>query len=203
MPQVQLPIFPSGVKYINANIGVKTQEDTVYYFNGSMPIYKHHQDDYKSFRFITSQMIELGNARQVEVKKAFGVSIESVKRWTKVYREKGPDGFFGKKKGTRKGRVLSDQMIIEAQSMLNALKTPKQIEEELGVKRDTLNKAIRDGRLLRPEGKLPESAEEQSYLPEASTKSSRSIIDSEAPMGIATTNTVGRIAAAIKKSSHP
>ena len=120
MPQVQLPIFPSGVKYINASIGVKTQEDIVYYFNGSMPIYKHHKDDYKSFRFITSQMIELGNARQVEVKAAFEVSIESVKRWTKVYREKGPGGFFEKKKRTRKGRVLSDQMIIEAQSMLNA-----------------------------------------------------------------------------------
>lgn len=174
----------------------------MYYFNGSMPIYKHHKDDYKSFRFITSQMIELGNARQVEVKKAFGISIESVKRWTKVYREKGPDGFFGKKKGRRKGRVLSDQMIIEAQHMLNGLKTPKEIEEELGVKRDTLNKAIRDGRLLRPEGNLTVSAEEQS-CPEASTKSSRSIIDSEAPMGIATTNTVGRMAAAIKKSSHP
>jgi transposase len=200
MPQVQLPIFPSGVKYINANIGVKTQEDIVYYFNGSMPIYKHHKDDYKSFRFITSQMIELGNARQVEVKAAFEVSIESVKRWTKVYREKGADGFFGKKIVTRKGRVLFDQVIIDAQGMLNALKTPKEIEEELGVKRDTLLKAIRDGRLLRPEGKLPEPEEEQSSLGrQASSKSSRSIADSEAPMGIATTNTVGRIAAAIKK----
>jgi transposase len=201
MPQVQLPIFPSGVKYINANIGVKTQGDIVYYFNGSMPIFKHHKDDYKSFRFITSQMIELGNARQVEVRKAFGISIESVKRWTKVYREKGPGGFFGKKKGRRKGRVLSDQMIIEAQHMLNALKTPKEIEEELGVKRDTLLKAIRDGRLLRPEGKLPDPEEDPAK--QASSKSSRSISDSEAPMGIATTNTVGRIAAAIKKSSHP
>ena len=194
MPQVQLPIFPSGVKYINANIGVKTQEDIVYYFNGSMPIYKHHKDDYQSFRFITSQMIELGNARQVEVKKAFEVSIESVKRWTKVYREKGPGGFFGKKKVTRKGRVLSDQVLIEAQHMLNALETPKEIEEELGVKPDTLRKAIRDGRLIRPEGKLPNPAEDQT-----ATKSSRSILDSETPMGIATTNTVGRIAAAIKK----
>jgi len=53
-------------------------------------------------------MIELGNARQVEVKAAFEVSIESVNRWTKVYCEKEPDGFFGKMKVTRKGRVLSD-----------------------------------------------------------------------------------------------
>lgn len=98
MPQVQLPIFPSDIKYINSNIGVKTQNDTVYYFNGSMPIYHHQKDDYKSFRYITSQIVDLGNAKQVEIIQAFGVSKESVKRWVKVFREQGADGFFGKKK---------------------------------------------------------------------------------------------------------
>jgi len=38
MPQVQLPIFPSGVKYFNANIGVKTQGDIVYYFRGYLKL---------------------------------------------------------------------------------------------------------------------------------------------------------------------
>ena len=195
MPQVQLPFFPVDTTYINANIGFLVKEDQhVYYFNGSMPVYKHHKDDYQSFRFITSQMIELGIVRQVEVKRAFKVSIESVKRWAKVYREKGPGGFFGKKKARRKGRVLSGQALIEAQGMLNALKTPKEIQEELGIKQDTLRKAIRAGRLNKPEGKLPGPAKGQT-----SNKSSRSIADSQAPMGMATTNTAGRIAAAVKK----
>ena len=149
MPQVQLPIFPSDIKYINSNIGVKTIEDSVYYFNGSMPIYHHNKDDYKSFRYITSQIIVLGNANQVEIRKAFEVSKESIKRWVKVYRNKGADGFFGTKNVRRKGKVLDDQTIITAQSMLNVLKTPKEIETKLGVKQDTLRKAIRDGRLIR------------------------------------------------------
>lgn len=194
MPQVQLPIFPSDIKYINSNIGVKTIEDSVYYFNGSMPIYHHNKDDYKSFRYITSQIIVLGNANQVEIRKAFEVSKESIKRWVKVYRNKGADGFFGTKNVRRKGKVLDDQTIITAQSMLNVLKTPKEIETKLGVKQDTLRKAIRDGRLIRPEGKLSEPEEEQ-----IATKSTRSIADSEAPMGIATTNTIGRIEAITKK----
>lgn len=192
MPQVQLPIFPSDVKYINSNIGVQTKENNVYYFNGMMPIYHHNKDDYKSFRYVTSQMIVLGNAKQVEIINAFCVSKESVKRWVKIYRKKGANGFFGTKKGRRKGRVLDEQTTINAQGMLNVKKTPKEIEEELGIKPDTLRKAIRAGRLTRFEGKLIEP-------PQVTTKSDRSKEDSNAPMGVATTNTVGRIEAVTKK----
>lgn len=192
MPQVQLPIFPSDVKYINSNIGVQTKGNNVYYFNGMMPIYHHIKDDYRSFRYVTSQMIVLGNAKQVEIIKAFNVSKESVKRWVKVYRNDGSAGFFGTRKGRRKGKVLDDQTIINAQAMLNIKKTPKEIKEELGIKPDTLRKAIRDGRLVKLEGEL---IEPQQVI----TKSDRSIEDSKAPMGVATTNTVGRIEAVTKK----
>ena len=194
MPQVQLPFFPEGLSYINSNIGVQTKDNNVYYFNGTMPIYHHDKDDYKSFRYISSQMYVLGTVSQMEIVKCFGVSKESVKRWVKVYREQGGAGFFGTKKGRRKGRVLDEQNTIKAQSMLNVKKTPKEIEDELGIKQDTLRKAIRDGRLVKIEGELPEN---QPVM----TKSDRSIEDSKAPMGVATTNTVGRIEAVIKKNS--
>jgi len=192
MPQVQLPIFPEDVLYINSNIGVQTEGNNVYYFNGMMPFQHHNKDDYKSFRYVTSQMVVLRNAKQVEIIKAFGVSKESVKRWVKVYRNQGSAGFFGTKKGRRKGKVLDDQTIINAQAMLNVKKTPKEIEEEFGIKPDTLRKAIRDGRLTKLEGEL---IEPQQVI----TKSDRSIEDSKAPMGVATTNTVGRIEAVTKK----
>ena len=192
MPQVQLPIFPEDVVYINSNIGVQTKENNVYYFNGMMPIYHHNKDDYRSFRYVTSQMVVLGNAKQVEMIKAFGVSKESVKRWVKVYRNQGSAGFFGTRRGRRKGRVLDEQTTIKVQGMLNIKKTPKEIEEELGIKPDTLRKAIRDGRLTKLEGEL--------IAPhQVKTKSDRSKEDSKAPMGVATTNTVGRIEAVTKK----
>lgn len=192
MPQVQLPIFPENVVYINSNIGVQTKGNNVYYFNGMMAIYHHKKDDYRSFRYITSQIVFLGNAKQVEIIKVFGVSKESVKRWVKVYRNEGSTGFFGTRKGRRKGRVLDEQTTINVQGMLNVKKTPKEIEEELGIKPDTLRKAIRDGRLVKLEGELIETQQ-------VITKSDRSKEDSKAPMGVATTNTVGRIEAVTKK----
>ncbi len=44
-----------------------------------------------------SQIVDSGAAKQVEIVKAFGVSIISVKRYVKILREKGPGGFFDKK----------------------------------------------------------------------------------------------------------
>ncbi len=56
MLQTLFPVFPEEVSYLNSEIAVKTIEDVVYYFNGVMPIYKHEKDDYKSFRYISSQL---------------------------------------------------------------------------------------------------------------------------------------------------
>jgi len=192
MPQVQLPIFPEDVVYINSKIGVKTQGEDVYYFNGMMPIFYHKKDDYKSFRYITSQIVCMNNAKQVEIIKTFGVSKESVKRWVKVFNKEGAAGFFAVKKGRRKARVLDEQTTIEAQGMLNIKKTAKEIEGKLGIKSDTLRKAIKDGRLTKLEGGLIVANQNTS-------KSDRSIEDSKAPMGMATTNTIGRIEAVTKK----
>lgn len=197
MPQVQLPFFPEDVAYINSNIAVQTKIDDVYYFNGVMPMYHHKKDDYKSFRFVTSQMVDLSNAKQVEIVKTFKVSKESVKRWVKVYRTEGASGFFGTRKGRRKAKVLDEQATIRVQGMLNLKKTPNEIGQELGIKQDTIRKAIRDGRLARIEGDLPEP--EVGGPGQITTKSDRSIEDSKAPMGVATTNTVGRIEAVTKK----
>ncbi len=198
MPQVHLPIFPRDVKYINSNIGVQTRENNVYYFNGMIPIYHHHADDYKSFRYITSQMVVLGNAKQVEIVKTFKVSKESVKRWVKTYRTKGGTGFFETRKINRRGRVLDDQTKIIVQGMLNRKKTLKEIEQELGIKQDTLRKAIKTGRLQKIEGEIP--IEPQASKPEKIiTKSDRSIADSQAPMGMGATNTAARIDATLKK----
>jgi len=192
MAQTQLPFFPDDVTYINSEIGVKQIDNNIIYFTGAMPIYFHRKDDYQSFRFITSQIICLDNAKQVEIVNAFKVSKESVKRWVKKYREQGGNGFFGTRKGVRKGHVLNKDALAGVQGLLNQGKMVKEIGESLEIKPDTLRKAIRDGRLTKPE-----------YAPlnilGVTNKSERNVIDSQAPMGMATTNTIGRVAAALKK----
>lgn len=192
MAQVQLPFFPEDITYINNMIGVKKVDDEIFYFNAAMPIYFHNKDDYQSFRYITSQMVCLGTVKQVEIINTFKVSKESVKRWVKKYRESGGKGFFGTRKGVRKGHVLNKEALADAQGMLNQGKMAKEIGVSLEIKPDTLRKAIRDGRLTKPE-----------YVPlntlDAKNKSERNLSDSQALMGVATTNTIGRVTAALKK----
>jgi transposase len=69
-----------------------------------------------------------------------------MKRYVKRYRERGPAGFFEKPRRRGPG-VLGKDMLEKVQSLLDqGMETPA-IAKELALKADTLNKAIRDGRL--------------------------------------------------------
>ena len=94
MPQLSLPFFPEEMEYINSNLGFQKNNGVVFYFNGSMPVYQHPEQDIQSFRLFTSQIVINGNAKQSEIVRAFKVSAISVKRWVKKYRESGAQAFF-------------------------------------------------------------------------------------------------------------
>ena len=150
MPQMLLPMFPYESTSINPLLGFCRKDDMVYYFNGMMPIFSHAVTDLKSFRLITSQLIVNGVATQRDIVDAFGVSLISVKRYVKTYREEGADGFFKPRKG-RGSTVLTSEVLAKIQGYLNVneYRSVSSICEELGLKADTVNKAIRDGRLHR------------------------------------------------------
>ncbi len=94
MHQTRLPFFPDDIELLNNHIGVRKQDGIVYYFNGAMPVFQHHKNDYASFRLFTTQLIVNGNVKQVEIVRAFDVSASSVKRWVRKYRENGSEVFF-------------------------------------------------------------------------------------------------------------
>jgi len=97
-----LPIFPPELTLINERIGFQKKDGRMYYFNGMMPIFSHHEKDLPSFRFITAQLVVLGNATQAEIVRSFGISTISMKRYVKRYQERGPAGFFEKPRRTRR-----------------------------------------------------------------------------------------------------
>lgn len=119
MHQTFFPVFPEDTKMINSDIGIKNIGGKILYFNGGMLIHQHLKDDYKSFRFITSQMIDLETVRHVEIISAFKVSKESVNRWLRIYRQEGASGFFQKKRVVKRGTVLTDEVLPQAQGLLN------------------------------------------------------------------------------------
>jgi transposase len=152
MPQKMLPLFPAESTSINSLLGYSKKGDTIYYFNGQMPIFSHHESDHNAFRLIISQLVVNGVASQSEIVRAFGVSKISVKRSVKLYREEGTTGFF-KKRQVRSSNVLTREVLFQVQERLNEGRQLKEIGEAMDLKVDTLKKALRDGRLYRVEKK--------------------------------------------------
>ena len=149
MPQIQLPIFPVGTTHINAHLAFETKDGRITYFNGSMPVFVHDENDLQTFRMITSQFTINGNATQAEISRAFGVPAITVKRAVKKYREEGAAGFY-KPKGTRGASVLTPEVLTHAQALLDQGEEVSEVAKALDIKSNTLNKATHDGRLHKP-----------------------------------------------------
>lgn len=196
MPQMQLPIFPTGLTHINNLIGFEKREGQVYYFHGILPVFFHEEDDIESFRFITSQLVVSGNVKQIEISRAFGISYINVKRNVKILRNQGPKGFFKKRRG-RSAHVLTSDKIKKAQRFLDKGCNASEIGHKINVKASTIRKAIQKGRLCRKG--IEEKDEKEPEALVAKTKSDRAIVDSEANMGIACTRENERIFAALGK----
>ena len=197
MSTVLLPVYPDGLTYITSTIGIKTIKETgkVVYFNGGGPIYEHAESDIKSFRYFSSKLMDMGLVKQVDIIRTFKISAESAKRWLKIYRTKGAEGFFGKKNTRKKGNVMTSEVIQKAEMLLRSGKTRKEVADELGIKQDTLQKSIQTGKVI-----LPEKQEETFTVEkQSSTASHRSEADSQSGMGMGCTNTTARVEAIKKK----
>jgi len=149
MAQPLLPIFPSEATEINPLVSFAKREGSVYYFNGLMPVFSHDEKDRASFRMFTSQMVVNGNCTQMEIVRAFGISAVSMKRYVKQYREKGIVSFFKVRK-ERQPRVLTPEVRSRAQELMDQGRERNAVAAELGIKPDTLRKAIDAGRIVQP-----------------------------------------------------
>lgn len=148
MPQMMLPIFPEGVVHLTPHLAVRKEDGQVVYFNGMMPVFQHDENDVKSFQMITSQFCCSGIVKQADIARAFGVTEISIMRAVKRYRDHGPAGFYSPRKGRGAG-VLTPAVMDKAQALLDEGSGVPEVAEQLGLKRDTLAKAVRDGRLHR------------------------------------------------------
>lgn len=147
MPQTLLPIFPSDATPINNILYVQKKDGNVYYFHGCHRVFMHGVDDMKSFRMFTSQLVVNGSCKQVDIVRAFKISPISMKRYVKKFREGGVKSFF-KTRRKRQPRVLTNEVIRQAEELLSEGKKSPEVARELGIKRDTLYRAICSGRVV-------------------------------------------------------
>jgi transposase len=146
MPQIQLPIFPDGVRPITPDLAFQCREGVVYYFNGHLPVFMHDEKDVATFRMFTSQLVANGTATQAQIVEAFGVPLVTVKRYMKLYRQEGTRGFFAPAK-RRRAHKLTEELRSRAQALLDEEVDVPEIGRQLGLLPNTLHKAIRAGRL--------------------------------------------------------
>lgn len=141
---------------LGERVAVVERGGVVWYFHYDMPVFSHAVSDLASFRMFTSSLCDKGQCKLVEVERVFGVTAISVKRALKQYRSDGPQSFFSARRPLVVPRVLKGEMHAQVQALLDAGHPPRAIEDQLGVKADTIRNAIDDGRLHRPKkGALP------------------------------------------------
>jgi hypothetical protein len=153
-PQLHLPMFLGGVTPITEVLAFAKQDGQVTYFSGQLPVFSHPEDDLARFRMITSQFCVNGGAQQSDIIQVFGVPPISVKRSVKIYREKGPEGFYARR-ATRGPAVLVDAVVAQAEERLAEGCSVVEVAAELGVKLNTRRKAIRAGRIRAAVRKRP------------------------------------------------
>ena len=150
MPQMQLPMFPAGVSEINSRVAVEARDGQVYYVYGHQPVFQHEESDIRSFRMFTSQMIASGSVKPKEIVTTFGVSMVTVKRYVKVYREQGAKGFYENKPRHSSASKLAGEVLRRAQQLMDEGRSVPEVAEEVNVLANTIHKAIRADRLHRP-----------------------------------------------------
>lgn len=149
--QLCLPRFHDAPIHVSDAVSVVRRDGMVWWFHQGMPIGSHAEKDLASFRHLSSSLCDGGACKLVEVERAFGVSAISVKRALKQYRAGGARSFFERKRVVRGAPVMTAARVKEIQSLIDLGLSDRQIAERLGLKRDTIYRTVKAGRLHRPE----------------------------------------------------
>lgn len=185
-----LPIFPSESTNIAEGLAVLWTDGNVKYFTGVTPVFTHKEKDEASFRMFTAQLCAQGTCKQMDIVRAFGVSKRSLIRWVEQFREGGTESFYGGRKASpHVKRVWTKENVEQAQELLNDGATPPEVARRMGLKEDTVRKAVKHGVLMRPSHKSPK-------VSSGSAKGERSARDAQPLAGRACHDTQGRVAAA-------
>jgi hypothetical protein len=144
--QLMLPIFAADTEMITASLGVCKKDGIVTYVHCGVPIFSHREDDYRSFRYITSKYIHQGLCRKIDICNCFHVSYDSVKRFVKRLEECGDKGFFtdDNRNGGSRHKLLP-AVLARMQECLDQGKSNSEIARLEGVSEGSIRYAMKTG----------------------------------------------------------
>ena len=121
-----------------------SDEGMTTYYNFQLPFDQHPADDRQAMLIRIAKFSALGSATQKQLAEAYGVSVKTVRRAVKIYREKGEPGFFEKPKPRRR-TVFDEEMIRKASQLLAQGYSGSRAARELGIAVSTFNDNRRAG----------------------------------------------------------
>jgi transposase len=147
MSQLLLPLFPSGTHLITPSLGFYMRDDTVNYLLSGLPIYSHHKDDVKKFRYVTSSLIIQGLCKNSDIIRAFHVSSNSVVKWKQKLEAEGEKGFFGPEKRHGQSYKMLPALVERIQTRLDQGQSVNSIAKGEGISEGTIRYAVSTGTL--------------------------------------------------------
>lgn len=144
---MQLPIFPSSIKLINASLGFFKKEDMVYYLHNGSAIFCHGESDLNSYRYITANLVDSGLCGCKELSDALGVKRRNIERYTSSLRKKGAEWFFNRSEKRGQCHKLTDDLMQKAERLIGEFYSVSDVARMVGVSEGALRYHIKKGNI--------------------------------------------------------
>ncbi len=178
-----LSMTPPEASLIGGDLSMQTVAGWTTYFANLVPIDRHAAEDSRAAQLRMARLHLLSGIRQEDVAASFEISLSTVTRAVRRYREQGEAGFRQRRRG--RGRVVLDAARVEeAEALLAQGLSGSAVARRLGVPVSTFNENRRAGVIVG--GRSAERGRD---------RSERDRLDREAPMGRATHDVAGRVLA--------
>lgn len=112
-----------------------------------MPIYSHEENELNKFRYTTSNFIERGLCKGTDIQRIFHVSIDSIRRWKKKFKEQGEAVFFNEDKRRGQSHKLLPDVLDRIQIKLDKGGSVNSIAKGEHISEGSIRYAINLGRL--------------------------------------------------------
>lgn len=194
--QHRISFLPSEAERVSVHLAVTRHDGRLTFLDASGPIFTCREDDEGSLRFVAAMLTDpsLGLATPTEMAQVLGRHRSRVHEYRKRYHEGGAQVLEVRRRGPRGASKFKGSRVARAQKLLDEGQSNRQVAGSVGVSEGTIRKAIREGRLSRPEGigETPVSA--SPVVP--STPRQRSDDDASCEGGVATKRAQERALAA-------
>ena len=91
----------------------------------------------------TAELVVTGLCRPSEISKALGVSSRNIQRYAKALREQDPEWFFNREEKRGRAHKLTDDVLIEAQQLIDKFYSVKDVAMLIGVTEGALRYHIK------------------------------------------------------------